>query len=73
MPIECTFFRNCVNAILINVCLNCGGGFEKRPIIPKDELIQNTAIKNIFSNLFRKIIFLRKIEILNPGIGNSLN
>ena len=31
---ECTFCRNCVVNILNNVCPNCSGGFEKRPIRP---------------------------------------
>lgn len=31
---ECTFCANCVETILENVCPNCGGGFEKRPIRP---------------------------------------
>lgn len=29
---ECTFCTNCVDTVLHNVCPNCGGGFEKRPI-----------------------------------------
>ncbi|HEX8378324.1 MAG TPA: DUF1272 domain-containing protein [Pedobacter sp.] len=37
---ECTFCSDCVNNILSNVCPNCGGGFEKRPIRPKDKLIK---------------------------------
>ncbi|MCL4120337.1 UNVERIFIED_CONTAM: hypothetical protein GTU68_032919 [Idotea baltica] len=32
---ECTFCRSCVEVILHNVCPNCGGGFEKRPIMPE--------------------------------------
>jgi len=32
---ECTFCEDCVNDILHNVCPNCGGGFEKRPVLPK--------------------------------------
>ncbi|MCL4167748.1 UNVERIFIED_CONTAM: hypothetical protein GTU68_066191 [Idotea baltica] len=32
---ECTFCRYCVTNILENVCPNCGGGFEKRPIRPQ--------------------------------------
>jgi len=28
---------------LHNVCPNCGGGFEKRPIRPKEKLIKNPA------------------------------
>lgn len=30
---ECTFCANCVESSLHNVCPNCGGGFEKRPIL----------------------------------------
>jgi uncharacterized protein len=31
---ECTFCIDCVTTILHNVCPNCGGGFEKRPVRP---------------------------------------
>lgn len=31
---ECTFCKECINEILFNVCPNCGGGFEKRPVRP---------------------------------------
>jgi uncharacterized protein len=31
---ECTFCAACVEAFLSNVCPNCGGGFEPRPIRP---------------------------------------
>ena len=31
---ECTFCRDCVEGILGNVCPNCGGGFEARPVRP---------------------------------------
>ncbi len=31
---ECTFCAECVENILLNVCPNCGGGFEKRPVRP---------------------------------------
>jgi uncharacterized protein len=31
---ECTFCASCVDAVLGNVCPNCGGGFEPRPIRP---------------------------------------
>ncbi len=31
---ECTFCAACVDAILSNVCPNCSGGFEPRPIRP---------------------------------------
>ena len=32
---ECTFCKDCVKTILENVCPNCGGGFEKRPMRPE--------------------------------------
>jgi len=32
---ECTFCAGCVESLLQNVCPNCGGGFQPRPIRPK--------------------------------------
>lgn len=34
---ECTFCKDCVE-LLKQVCPNCGGGFEKRPIRPPHHL-----------------------------------
>jgi hypothetical protein len=34
---ECTFCRLCVESVLMNVCPNCGGGFEPRPVRPARE------------------------------------
>ena len=31
---ECTFCATCVDTVLRNVCPNCGGGFQPRPIRP---------------------------------------
>ena len=31
---ECTFCATCVADVLHNVCPNCGGGFEARPVRP---------------------------------------
>ena len=31
---ECTFCAACVEGVLGNVCPNCGGGFEPRPVRP---------------------------------------
>jgi len=31
---ECTFCASCVERVLQNVCPNCGGGFERRPVRP---------------------------------------
>jgi hypothetical protein len=35
---ECTFCADCVERYLANVCPNCGGGFQPRPIRPVQEL-----------------------------------
>ena len=46
---ECTFCRSCVQNTLHNVCPNCGGGFEKRPIRPKQYLEKNPmSVKIVF-------------------------
>jgi hypothetical protein len=37
---ECTFCEDCVDNILHNVCPNCGGGMEKRPIRPREKLLK---------------------------------
>jgi hypothetical protein len=34
---ECTFCADCVDDFLHDVCPNCGGGFERRPIRPTTE------------------------------------
>jgi hypothetical protein len=47
---ECTFCIQCVNNILHNVCPNCGGGFEKRPIRPKEKLRNNPQKKEKYFN-----------------------
>ncbi len=43
---ECTFCKDCVETILENVCPNCGGGFEKRPVRPASRLEKYPASKN---------------------------
>ena len=32
---ECTFCADCVRDVLLDVCPNCGGGFQARPIRPQ--------------------------------------
>jgi len=34
---ECTFCSDCVDNVLFNVCPNCGGGFQPRPVRPSRE------------------------------------
>lgn len=38
---ECTFCKDCVDNVLLNVCPNCGGGFEKRPIRNREKLLKD--------------------------------
>lgn len=57
---ECTFCKDCVETILENVCPNCGGGFEKRPVRPKGQLEKNppqgdSVFKPVDLNKFQKL------------------
>jgi hypothetical protein len=66
---ECTFCAECVVNILENVCPNCGGGFEKRPIRPmrfleKYPVSQETFVQAIEREKF--IDFLKKYKDINP-------
>ncbi len=42
---ECTFCQDCVT-LLQQVCPNCRGGFEKRPIRPK-QLLKKYPVSNV--------------------------
>jgi uncharacterized protein len=44
---ECTFCKDCVEHVLKNICPNCGGGFEKRPIRPTHLLEKYPTQKGI--------------------------
>jgi uncharacterized protein len=41
---ECTFCIACVDEVLGNVCPNCGGGFEKRPVRPAQNWKNNNYL-----------------------------
>jgi hypothetical protein len=41
---ECTFCATCVENVLQNVCPNCGGGFEPRPVRPRRALREGTGL-----------------------------
>lgn len=43
---ECTFCRDCVERILLNICPNCGGGFVARPIRPKQAYLDNVSLQH---------------------------
>lgn len=40
---ECTFCRDCADAIFHFVCPNCGGELVRRPIRPAEKLLKNPA------------------------------
>lgn len=57
---ECTFCKDCVDTILINVCPNCGGGFEKRPTRPSKQLYkypprQDKVLKPVLQNEYLEV------------------
>ena len=43
---ECTFCADCVERVLQNVCPNCGGGFQARPIRPAHAWREGTGLVN---------------------------
>ncbi len=66
---ECTFCVNCVSDVLENVCPNCGGGFEKRPIRPKEWLkkhpISDKRIYKPIDSLNFKVL-LNRLKNIKP-------
>lgn len=65
---ECTFCTACVENILHNVCPNCGGGFQQRPVRPKGELMQNpSSTKKVHKPISQenlKVLFEKYKDIL---------
>ena len=62
---ECTFCIDCVTNILHNVCPNCGGGFEKRPIRPRRLLEKypadnKTILQPIDREKFKEMLYRYK-------------
>jgi len=67
---ECTFCSTCVNQILYNVCPNCGGGFEKRPIRPHAKLNKHPPRKDkVYHpvNMEKFLELLLKNRDVSPG------
>ncbi|MBK9271450.1 MAG: DUF1272 domain-containing protein [Saprospiraceae bacterium] len=54
---ECTFCKDCVEQVLENVCPNCGGEFQPRPIRPKSKLDQYPASKEVYFKPVDLIVF----------------
>lgn len=59
---ECTFCLECVKTILHNVCPNCGGGFEKRPIRPKKMLLKYPKDSVVIHKPVDKLEFEKLLE-----------
>ena len=63
---ECTFCMDCVENVLENVCPNCGGGFEKRPTRPKDQLKKHPPRKDKVLKPITDNKYLVKNSNVNP-------
>ena len=63
---ECTFCKNCVDNILLNVCPNCGGGFEKRPTRTKAQLDKHPASTKTVLKPVIKNEFLERYKNIEP-------
>lgn len=72
---ECTFCADCVEKVLHNVCPNCGGGFEQRPIRPRharrdgvslDHQPPSTTRRNAKYSHDEIGRFAREIETIDP-------
>lgn len=61
---ECTFCTTCVEEVLFNVCPNCGGGFEKRPIRPKKYTTQYPPTTQI---VLQPVVLDTFAELLNKN------
>lgn len=52
---ECTYCADCATGVLANVCPNCGGGFEKRPIRPVTDWKGGNTLANYPAVTARKL------------------
>ncbi|HAT3991251.1 TPA: DUF1272 domain-containing protein [Elizabethkingia anophelis] len=67
---ECTFCKDCVEQVLENVCPNCGGGFERRPVRPQSFLekypvIEKVIFKPVDPEKFK--VILEKYRDIKPS------
>lgn len=58
---ECTFCKDCVK-LLNDVCPNCGGGFENRPIRPKHLLKKHPVSMTIVHKPVNLIAHLKNLN-----------
>ena len=60
---ECTFCAACVEDVLHDVCPNCGGGFQPRPIRPAQAWRESTGLVNDPSGTRRRHTAYTREEI----------
>jgi hypothetical protein len=60
---ECTFCAACVEDVLDDVCPNCGGGFEPRPIRPARAWRDGTGLANDPPGIVRRRVAYTGDEI----------
>ena len=74
---ECTFCANCVDKILFNVCPNCGGGFEARPIRPSTARRKDIGLAYHPASTKRRhlnhdrdevALFVKDIHLIDPSL-----
>lgn len=68
---ECTFCKPCVEDLLCNVCPNCGGGFEKRPVRPMEMFLKYPPANLIIHNPVKQEQFeplLIKYKNISPSM-----
>ncbi|MBT8375501.1 MAG: DUF1272 domain-containing protein [Bacteroidia bacterium] len=63
---ECTFCSECVEHVLENVCPNCGGGFEKRPTRPKNQIKKYPASNKKVLKPVRENKYLETNKSIDP-------
>ena len=60
---ECTFCAACVDEVLFDVCPNCGGGFQARPIRPTQAWRDGTGLVNDLAGIRRRGVSYSAEEI----------
>lgn len=60
---ECTFCATCVETELHDVCPNCGGGFQPRPLRPKTEWRPGVSRENQRPSAARKSLKYSREDI----------
>ena len=61
---EYTFCADCVENILNNICPNCGGRFEKRPVRPVEFLLKCPGVRRWFISQLVSLDTILVIEYL---------